>query len=244
MTDVVVCSNCFCDQGLKLDALRFGVTDDSACPNCGSTSGRKLDREMLEALAHRFFVEATVHRAQYGGAPAIVGNPHQKTSIETAPWFEPDLRLIERITGFGYFYYGPRLWMIGHIEPLESLQKPEERDTIVKRILAEFPSMTIGSEDLFYRLRREPGKPAEKSEYDSPPDDRLGRGRLDSPGFPVMYGSQDLQICVHECRVSVDDETFVATLAPSRQLRLLDLTEPLLEKGTEFESLAAISHKC
>ena len=52
-----------------------------------------------------------------------------------------------------------------------------------------------------------------------------------------MYGSQDLEVCVHECRTTVDDLVFVATLSPARHLRLLELSAVLKEDGTEFESL-------
>jgi hypothetical protein len=48
---------------------------------------------------------------------------------------------------------------------------------------------------------------------------------------------QDLQMCVHELRLTVEDELFVATLVRRRELRLLDLTEILEEGVTEFESL-------
>ena len=58
-----------------------------------------------------------------------------------------------------------------------------------------------------------------------------------------MYGSQDLQICVHECRVTAEDELYLATLAPARNLQLLDLTELLSEERvTEFESLDMAIH--
>lgn len=56
-------------------------------------------------------------------------------------------------------------------------------------------------------------------------------------GLPIMYASQDLQICVHECRVTAEDDLYVATLAPSRDMKLLDLTELLTEDVSEFESL-------
>src|ERR1019366_8523649 len=80
-------------------------------------------------------------------------------------------------------------------------------------------------------------------EYDAPPTAVAGRGRLDSEGFPVLYGSQDLQVCVHECRVTAKDEIYMATLAPTRALRLLDLTELLPEENvTEFESLDLAVH--
>lgn len=70
----------------------------------------------------------------------------------------------------------------------------------------------------------------------------VGRGRLDSINFPVLYGSQDLQLCVHECRATVEDEIFVASLAPTKDLSLLDLTELLQEDVTEFESLDIAIH--
>lgn len=77
-----------------------------------------------------------------------------------------------------------------------------------------------------------------RAEYDSPPIALAGKGRLDSPGFPIMYGSQDIDVCIHECRASTDDDIYVATLEPKRNLRLLDLLISLLEEDvTEFESL-------
>lgn len=52
-----------------------------------------------------------------------------------------------------------------------------------------------------------------------------------------MYGPQDIDVCIHECRASTDDDIYVATLEPQRDLRLLDLTHLLEEDVTEFESL-------
>src|SRR3546814_11611336 len=74
-------------------------------------------------------------------------------------------------------------------------------------------------------------------------DKFLGRGRLDSLKQPVLYCSQDIEGCVHECRVTVEDELYLATLKPTRNLRLLDLTSLLREeKVTEFESLDMAVH--
>jgi hypothetical protein len=58
-----------------------------------------------------------------------------------------------------------------------------------------------------------------------------------------MYGSQDLQVCVHECRVTAEDDLYVASLAARRNLKLLDLSTLLREEGiTEFESLDMAVH--
>lgn len=239
--ETTLCSDCFQDHGLRLDAERIGAEDDAACPACGSRSGRKLDRERLGRLAHSFFVWGTMNRCDYGAAPIVQFNEHQETCITAPPWLEPDLRRIEKAIGVGFFYYGPRLWMIGEVEPLKALEDAAQREPVIERILKEFPALTIGPDRLFYRIRKAPEVPDGPAEYDSPP--APGSGRLDAKGLPVLYGSPDLEVCVHECRVTADDELYIATLAPARELKLLDLTVLLAEEGvTEFDSLDMAVH--
>lgn len=240
---VVLCSNCFTDQGLRLDAERIGEMDNSACPNCGERSGCKLTADKAGALAHRFFVWGTLHRYEYGAAPIVQFNQQQKTSIDTSPWFEKDIELIGKTLGVGFFYYGPRLWMLGEVAPLKALEAEQSRAAIIQRIIAEYPSAHLDESHLFYRIRKAPQVSSSVSEYDTPPGEFLGTGRLDSTDFPVMYGSQDLEVCVHECRVTAEDELYVATLSPTRSLKLLDLSRLLPEEHvTEFESLDMAVH--
>lgn len=239
----IFCSNCFYDQGLKLDAERIGEEDDSKCPNCGQDSGRKLSKDRALALAHRYFVWGTLHKCEYGAAPIVQFNEHQKTSISTAQWFEKDIELISNTLGVGFFYYGPRLWMVGEVEPLKALQDEQSQAKIIQRIIDEYPSFSLEENRLFYRIRKAPKDPADQTEYDTPPAEYLGAGRLDSADFPVMYGSQDLEVCVHECRVTAEDELYVASLAPKCPMKLLDLSSVLPEEHvTEFESLDMAVH--
>ena len=72
----------------------------------------------------------------------------------------------------------------------------------------------------FYRVRKHPRVPSDASECDSPPPSQSD-GRLDADTGSVMYGSTDVDTCLHECRVSAEDDLFVATLRPKRQLKLL-----------------------
>lgn len=59
----------------------------------------------------------------------------------------------------------------------------------------------------------------------------------------MLYRSPDLQVCVHECRVTAEDELYVATLSPNSPLHLLDLSVLLKEEDvTEFESLDMAVH--
>lgn len=235
----VVCANCFSDMGLRLDAERIGQDITSPCINCGSVGFKKLPLAGLEILAHRYFVWGSILRAKYGAAPLIQFNKSQKTSIDVQPWLEQDIRLIESLLGIGFFYYGPRFWMIGEIEPLKALQKLKSRDSVIDRIILEYPTRVLSMNESFYRVRINPTNPVDFIQYDSPPSEKTGRGRLDVKGQQVLYGSPDLEVCIHECRVSAEDDIFVATLKPTRDLKLLDLSVLLKEKKgiTEFESL-------
>ncbi|HWK45141.1 MAG TPA: RES family NAD+ phosphorylase [Stellaceae bacterium] len=242
MNDFVLCSNCFHDQGLRLDAERIGVGDDSSCMNCAEKTGLKLSKHLVSQLSHRFFVWGTMHRGHYGAAPVLQFNEHQSTTITVPSWLRADLVLIEKAIGVGFFYYGPRLWMVGEVEPLKDLQDQNKKISILKRILLEYSTITLNPDQKFYRIRKNPLKKNEFSEYDSPPPNS-GAGRLDSEDLPIMYCSQDLQICIHECRVSAEDEIFCATLQATKNLKLLDLTDLLCEKDvTEFESLDMAVH--
>jgi hypothetical protein len=242
-TEVVACSNCFHNEGLRLDAFVGGMEDDSACPRCGSQIGRKLSRAHLEILAQRFFVSGTLRRVEFGAAPIIQFNGRRETDIKIPNWLEDDIRLFEDLLGIGFFYYGPRLWMIGEVYPLQKLQAPVTRASVVQRILEEYPAKIIGSDQTFYRLRTNPLDSGNVQEFDSPPEKFLGRGRLDGKRLPIMYASQDLEVCIHECRVTAEDDLFIATIAPKRELRFLDLSALLpYENVTEFESLDMAVH--
>lgn len=239
----IACSACFADHGLRLDAEQIGLEEASACPNCGTTNSRKLTKEALIALAYRFFVWGSLHRGDYGAAPQIQFNEHQKTSIDVSPRLVSDIKVFERLLGIGFFPYGPRLWMIGEVEPLKKLQNRRTRKDVVDQILYDFPTRNIEPDYHFYRIRNKPSNPAEPLQYDSPPNSTVGKGRFDSPNFPVLYASPDLQICVHECRVTAEDELYVATLTPNDSLCLLDLSILLKdEQGSEFESLDMAVH--
>ena len=236
---IKLCSKCFKNHGLILMASRIGKELERTCPQCEELDGRKLDVEQCKNLAYRFFVVGSFHRVQYGGAPIIQMNEYHygKSEISVSDSLELDIRILEEATNMGFFYYGPREWMVGHTEPLEALQDKKQRSDIIQCIIDSYPRLTIDRDHYFYRLRKNLNEPQKSNEYDSPPDSFLGRYRFDSPNFPVLYGSPDLEVCFHECLVSVEDEIYIATLRPKRTLQLLNLTEVLQEDGDEFESV-------
>lgn len=198
--EIVLCSDCFRDEGLKLDALNLGIDNGIICPNCKSVTGKKLTRDLVFKLSHIFFVKGTLTKCKYGGSPRIVFNIHQygNSEIKFPNWLVNDVKLLEEAAKIGFFFYGPRFWMIGEIEPLKSLQVKKERAAIINRIVSEYPTKEIHTNEFLYRLRREPLSPCKNKEYDAPPLSLLGKGRFDSKRLPVLYASQDLELCIHE----------------------------------------------
>lgn len=238
----LLCSDCFQDTGLRLDAARFGMRIAGPCPNCGSATGALLDRGRIRWIAHRFFVLGTLTRSHYGGSPRIEFNDRRKNEVEFAPPLQRDGDLICKTAEVGLFHYGPALWRLGYIEPLEALQDESRRHAVIERILVEYPEFALNPGELFFRLRKEVGRPFAPDEFDSPPNAFCGAGRLDSADLPVLYGSPDMELCVHECRVTAEDTLHVATLDAAVPLRLLDLTAVLKEECTTFESLDMAVH--
>jgi hypothetical protein len=109
----IACSECFVDQGLRLDAQEIGADEPTPCPRCGSSAGKKLSREALLELAFRFFVWGSLWCVDYGAAPLIQFNDKQRSSVEFPEWLRSDSSIFEETLGIGFFHYGPRLWMVG-----------------------------------------------------------------------------------------------------------------------------------
>ncbi len=132
--------------------------------------------------------------------------------------------------------------MFGEIEPLKSLQNDTERNEIIDKVLRLYPARELSSKEYFYRVRINPKVPHDVSEYDTAPEMFLGSNRFDDVGFPVLYGSPDLELCIHECRITVEDNLFVGKLVPKQTLKVLDLSALIDEDETEFESLDMAIH--
>lgn len=238
----LLCSECFSDVGLRLESRRWGRKRKKRCKNCGQSDGFHLTRNAIEHLCHAFFVRGSMLRCDYGAAPVIQFNCSHETDVDSTLFCASDMDLLRKAIGAGFFFYGPRMWMVGEIEPLKDLQEEATRGAIIERILKEYPTLELSPEMRFFKIRKNPEAAHEPLQYDSAPDPFLGTSRFDSPGFPVLYSSPDLEVCIHECRVAAEDELFVATMQGTKTLKLLDLSEVLEEDVTEFESLDLAVH--
>jgi hypothetical protein len=225
-----LCSGCFKDNGLRLEAKRIGKEHTNVCPNCASSDGYALDSDCLHELQIQFFSRATAPN-QYRQDVAVLGvvedDPDEyDIGLVLRPETRADWELIRGAIGGRLWYRSPRLFYLGitnHFGLYGSLPKEVVRDQIVSKLrFTEIdPSTTI------YRIRLnlDDQDKFDEAQYDSPPKPRRrGFGRFDNGKLPLFYGSPNLQVCIHECRVTLVDSIFVASLTPTKKLSLIDLT--------------------
>jgi hypothetical protein len=221
-----------------VEAQRIGKKNDADCLHCKSRTGFKLTIEDINALAFQYFVQGSYLKTDYGGAHRVQFNDHWygERQVRFLPDLTKDAHLIEDTCKIGFFYYGPSMWHVGGNTPLENLLNPTTRPETVAKIVSSFKRVNIDEETRLFRIRINPDKPWQHTEYDSAPKGK-STARFSNGGEEVWYGSEDLEICFHECRVAISDDLYVATVHPTCSLTLLDLTSDTPESGTPFDSL-------
>jgi len=149
----VLCSECFRDRGLSLEALKLGALSPGRCPNCGSANGAKLTGQVVEELAHNFFVLGTYVKTEYGGATVLRSGPGNVLfAVNFASWLQPDMALLNKF-GISCRYNAPRTWRLDEIAQLESLREPSTQRPAAEDVVKRFPRRVFAEGETFYRLR-------------------------------------------------------------------------------------------
>jgi hypothetical protein len=225
----LMCSDCFDDEGLRLEAERIGKMNNGQCPKCNSPAGFSLDRSALEELQAQFFSRSTAMQ-QYQVPVAVLGTSDDDSipddDIQMRPETQHDWLLIKDAIGGRLFRRSPRLFYFGvtnHFGENNSLDKKLVRDEVIPKLRRT----VLASSTPVYRIRLnlDEERKFDELQYDAPPDTRRRSfSRFDNPKLPLLYSSPNLQVCIHECRVTLADDIFVATIFPTQDLSLIDLT--------------------
>ncbi|WP_158543350.1 RES family NAD+ phosphorylase [Dyella psychrodurans] len=205
------------------------------CKYCGASTGYVIDPQVAEELMHKFFVRGSIPPEVGGPAPIFQFNRyHHVGEVTFATELDSDLERLSTLLGVGLFHYGPPLWRLGYTNYYQTLRghsgvpiQGEERERIFHDIIRRCGATDLEPEkDLIFRVRKGEGlAPALASEFDSPPIGKDTSGRYESPGFPIFYGADDVETCLHESRVTLSDSIAVATFSPSKELKVLDLDD-------------------
>lgn len=186
----------------------------------------QLDRAVIEELRDQFFSRSTAtHRYQMDVAVLGIGGDHEdyvkRLRLET----KTDWRTIKKIVGGSLFYRSPRLFYLGvtnHFGLYGSLRK----ETILKEVIPKLRFKTLNKKTELFRIRvnLDAKQQFDKYQFDSPPAKRRHFSRFENSKLPVLYASPSMKVCIHECRVTLADDVFIATLRPTTKLRLIDLS--------------------
>ena len=239
MSEAIACPGCFNNFGFKQTITMLCRETDGKCVQCGQSGFLKIDHNGLKQAIYNFFVEGSLIAGTYQAAYQV--NLLNPSPASFDPTLAPDTELACRLTGLVVFDYGPPLWRVGETEVRNqfeaggALRRGAAEDLIEGGKMLKLPA---GSR--VFRMRLNPKLNEAISlavAFDPPPATfRRTLGRWDDLDHPVLYVSDDIELCLHECRATISDEIVVASLSPTRDLRLLDLSGEIeWTGGTPFE---------
>jgi|ERR1700730_329605 len=221
---IVCCSDCFNNEGLRLEAIKLGVRQGK-CPRCGSVTGLVLDENQCGDLLERFFVAGSRSIGAFGVSPYIngMGNPH---GIQFDSTLHEDLETLTKIDSLGLRLRAPKTYLVGDTEHWDAFQGmvehraktgglPENAVSIVDKVLERCRKFILPKGTRFYRIRKNPQGSIDPVSYDSPPADHTS-SRLSQGKNPILYGAFDVETCIHESRCRIDDEICIAMMRSPR----------------------------
>lgn len=235
----IACVACFSNFGFRRVLTEFGYQADGPCPRCGLQLALKLDRNGVEKAIQEFFVFGSYITGT--SAPVYQVNSANPCPATFDATLDLDAKLASSLTGLVIFDYGPPTWRLGDGELRQEFEADDElRYWAARDLVRAGERAVVPADTLLFRVRVNPKNDESISTpaaFDPPPP-AVERefGRLDDHDHPVLYVSDDIELCLHECRVVISDEIVVATLSLARELRILDMCADIKSSGrTPFE---------
>jgi hypothetical protein len=238
MTMAIACPQCFANWGFRQVIAKRADLPDAACPRCAQV-GPLIDTEKLAEAIQVFFVRGSFVAETM--APVYQVNSSNPDPARFDSTLDADARLACALTGEVIFDYGPPLWRVGEVDLKCAFDEGGDgREAAACGFVAGAPRVELPVGTRLFRIRKNPKLDetiATPAAFDPPPSHiERSAGRWDDGGTSVLYASDDIELCCHECRVLITDEIVVATLSAARPLVLLDLTaEFALVRVTPFE---------
>lgn len=231
---IVFCSDCFRNEGLRIEAEKLGQQQESPCPACSSTSGKKIDEGLLWELCCRFFDYGSRSLYQppvYRIIPPSLGSHFKGCEAKFDASLNDDTARIKQSADIGLRYNAPNIrrmgitsvyheiWTILDSDTLTDNAKAEKLANPFARIRDCCGSFTLLSGRKIYRIRINPDGVSQATAFDTTPTEF----RFNSVTFPVWYAGLGIETCIHECRARAGDEIILATLTVEQPQRIIDL---------------------
>lgn len=243
--DYKICISCIRNMGLKWMANEFSSEREHHFEMCGHTS-KYLNSRGVEELAYAFFVTGSVPPSIGGRAPVYNIKSSGVNELTFESELDADIALLSQHDALPLYHYGPPLHKIGATTHYQDLVYNNvtgaERQKIWDEAVSACKTIFLDVNALIFRARNgDKLPPALTKEFDSNPTPN--EGRYNREGEFMFYGAFDVETCLHEVRVKLNDWIALATFKTSRPLKLLDLTQVTDPPGTEFESIRILINK-
>jgi hypothetical protein len=228
--EAVACPECFSNFGFRQTLTEFCHHVSGKCSQCGLVSRLKVDRDGLKQALRRFFVDGSYITGTY--APVYQIGELNPSRAALDPTLASDADLAGRLAGLVAFHYGPPTWRVGDTELRDEFEAGGElRHWAAADLVKAAESIILPANSRLFRLRLNPKVDESISTaaaFDPPPPTvQRSLGRWDDVDHPVLYASDDIELCLHECRITISDEIVVASMSPTRDLRILDLSSEI-----------------
>ena len=229
----VACVDCFANTGFRNVLASIGG-NPATCRRCGNIAPA-LNVDSLTEAMRTFFINGSYIAETM--APVYQMNDSNPNMARFDATLEADASLASALTGQIVFHYGPPLWRVGETGLKEEFDEGgARRAAALKFFISRAPRTILTPGTTLFRIRRNP-EPDERivtpQAFDPPPASVLStHGRWDDGSAPVLYASDDIELCLHECRVTLSDEIVVGTLRCEREMVLLDLSAEIPHSAT------------
>jgi hypothetical protein len=244
----MICSDCFHNEGLRLEARKIGVASEEICENCGATSGRKITTtEQVRLLMQNFFMHGSVPQDIGGWAPVYWWTDRiERDDTTFDDTLRGDYELIKEKLGVCVFQHSPPLWRLGYTYQYEELEK-NHPEKALSFVISAGKEQIIRKGQKIYRIRTNPTSIYENGAFDTPPLHlKKECSRFDTEHLEVFYGALDIETCLHECRVTLVDEVALATFEAAQDIRVLNLFDGIEQPpGSDrtWESVEILMYK-
>jgi hypothetical protein len=239
---ILLCSNCFKNVGISIEAQRIGTSTTLPCPKCGSVDGAKLTKEQLQTLQFNFFLGGSRVTAYFPSPIGLAGANLSPFQFEGNTW--ADYLLIKSLTDTELFWHGPHLDRLGLCllrDKVLARLKPDDYpwpldighdvtiDDLWDAALAVVKAQILPAGQKVFRVRSLAKNPLDVSEYDSPPTKLIKACRFNDSTHQVFYGAFDAETCIIELKLGpseiVRNEVTIARFQLKQSLRVLNLCD-------------------
>lgn len=230
---MMLCVGCLTNYGLRTEAAKLGhlSKDGQPCTGCGSVAAVLITKEQVDQLLERFFVHGST--APTGRWESIYSLSGSRPDSTRPPVFDRtlqrDFEVLREHSSGSLILNAPSTWRLGHTLIAEDVSRAiGQQDSVaiskhLDRVIAHCKTTVIDVGTSIFRVRRNVESPFDDGQYDTSP--HTSSSRFSDGSVSVMYGAFDIETCIHEARVLAEDEITVGTLQPTRELRVLDLTD-------------------